>query len=364
MKSLSRILVFAFVCAASVACGQSQQPNFGRVSDETARFDKPPRKVIVGTMIAAWRGSDYSLPQRVKEMSDLVDQVARQSQDKYGRWPDIIVFPEYALTMGRSGSAQEIAVAAEGLVQEAFAQQARKYQTYIVLGGIFSSPDAAGTCKNEAVVLDRKGTLVGRYAKAHPVAYPTVEDGQDSLEGGIIPGDRYNIIECDFGRVGIQICYDAEFPEGWQKLAERHADLVLYPTASPQLTRPASYAAFGNYWVVSATPRSNASFFEPGTGSVAAQITGNRGVLAHEIDLSYLVLPWSPMLGNGRTLTKKFEDRVGYHYSETEDRGVFWSNDPNLSIGEMARQTNLLRTTDKRERSQRLHDATRPGPIR
>ena len=129
------------------------------------------------------------------------------------------------------------------------------------------------------------------------------------------------MLDLDFGRVGVQICYDVEYPEGWRRLAEKGAELVLYPTQSPQLTRPGMYAATHEYWVVSATFRNNASFFEPGTGLVAAQITEPKQTLVHEIDLSYLILPWSSRLRNGEAFREAFGDRVGYRYSESEDRG-------------------------------------------
>ena len=38
-------------------------------------------------------------------------------------------------------------------------------------------------------------------------------------------------------------------------------------------------------------------------------------------------------------LREKYGDRVGCHYSEAEDRGLFWSNDPRMPIGQMVRQT-------------------------
>ncbi|TVS08019.1 MAG: hypothetical protein EA424_29065 [Planctomycetaceae bacterium] len=63
--------------------------------------------------------------------------------------------------------------------------------------------------------------------------------GQIVLEGGVRPGAEHNVFELDFGRGGVQICYDVEYPEGWQRLAEKGAELVLFSTQSPQLTRPA-----------------------------------------------------------------------------------------------------------------------------
>jgi hypothetical protein len=207
--------------------------------------------------------------------------------------------------------------------------------------------------------------LVGRYDKVHPVLDSVNPEGQIVLEGGVRPGTEYNVFELDFGRVGVQICYDIEYPEGWQRLAEKGAELVLFPTQSPQLTRPGMYAATHEYWVVSSTFRNNASFFEPGTGLVAARITEPDQTLVHEIDLSYLILPWSPRLRNGEAFRQAFGDRVGYRYSETEDRGVFWSNDPDTTIGRMARSLDLLETAaGQQARARHAQDRLRGGPAR
>jgi hypothetical protein len=125
------------------------------------------------------------------------------------------------------------------------------------------------------------------------------------------------------------------------------------------------YAAIHEFWVVSSTFRNNASIFEPGTGLVAARINEPKRTLVHEIDLSYLVLPWSSRLRNGAAFREAFGDRVGYRYSESEDRGVFWSNYPNHSIGEMARSLGLAETaTEEQARSRDAQDRLRGGPAR
>ena len=33
----------------------------------------------------------------------------------------------------------------------------------------------------------------------------------------------------------------------------------------------------------------------------------------------------------------KYGDKVGFHYYEDEDRGIFWSNDPSMPVAEMAK---------------------------
>jgi predicted amidohydrolase/acetyl esterase/lipase len=333
--------------------------------NELARHDRPPRKVIVGTTMTRWYSDYPGLGGRLEQMRRLIDQMAADSRAKYGRSIDLALFTEYAITAGKSGNAAEIAVPLNDAIIGALASKAREYNTYIVFGGVFLDDPVNSACSNAAVVIDRQGRLAGRYVKAHPVLDRVGPEGKIVLEGGVRPGTGYNVLDLDFGKVGVQICYDIEYPEGWRRLAEKGAELVLYPTQSPQLTRPGMYAATHEYWVVSASFRNNASFFEPGTGLVAAQITEPKQTLVHEIDLSYIILPWSSRLKNGEAFREAFGDRVGYRYSQSEDRGIFWSNDPGRPIGQMARSLGLLETTtEQQKRARDAQDRLRGGPVR
>jgi predicted amidohydrolase/acetyl esterase/lipase len=337
----------------------------GDHGNKPARHDRPPRKVIVGTAMTGWYSDYPGLSERLEQMRRLIDQMAAESRSKYGRSIDVALFTEYAVTAGKPGSAAAVAVPIDRAMLEALGSKAREHHSYIVFGGVFRDVPAAGECANAAIVIDRNGQLAGRYVKVHPVLDRSGPDGKIVLEGGVTPGKEYNVFDLDFGRVGVQICYDVEYPEGWRRLAEKGAELVLYPTASPQFTRTAMYAATHEYWVVSATFRNNASFFEPGTGLVAAQITEPKQTLVHEIDLSYIILPWSSRLRNGEAFREAFGDRVGYRYSESEDRGVFWSNDPRRPIGEMARSLRLVETTTEQQaRARDAQDRLRGGPAR
>ena len=89
-----------------------------------------------------------------------------------------------------------------------------------------------------------------------------------------------------------------------------------------------------------------------------------RQTLVHEVDLSYLIVPWSFRLRNGEAFRKAFGDRVGYRYSESEDRGVFWSNDPEMTIGQMARKLGLSETpAEQHRRARDAQDRLRGGPV-
>jgi hypothetical protein len=76
-----------------------------------------------------------------------------------------------------------------------------------------------------------------------------------------------------------------------------------------------------------------------------------NNILVQEIDLSYAILPWSMNLDSGKLFTKTFEDKVGFRYHEHESRGIFWSNDPHMTIHQMAESLHQLE-----EQVQMQHD--------
>ena len=193
-------------------------------------------------------------------------------------------------------------------------------------------PAEKGRVSNAAVLLNRAGRVAGIFRKVHPVADP---DG--TFEGGVTPGDAYPVFNCDFGRLGILICWDMSYNEAWDALAAGGAEIVALPSASPQTLRPSAQALRHHYYVVNSAPRDNASVFDP-IGRTIAQVTQAPGMVVQEIDLAYAILHWSETFHEGDALRQRFGSRVGGTYSSREDTGVFWSNDPQLTIGAMARE--------------------------
>jgi len=296
----------------------------------------PPRKVIVGTSMQAFWGQYTGLTKRLEQLTGLVDQMAAEAQRKYGRGLDLAVLPETAVTGETSSNVMADAVPLEGPLRDTFAKKARQQHCYIVVPTYLLENKENKLCSNAAILFGRDGEVVGIYRKIHLA----VHTGSDSLEGGTTPGKEAPVFACDFGRLGMQICFDIEYDYGWSELARKGAELVVWPTQSPQTVRPAARAMANRYYVVSSTWRNNAAIFEP-TGRIAAQIREPAHILVEQIDLSYAILPWSPQLHNGAALREKYGERVGFHYYEEEDRGLFWSNDPHTTVGDMMRSLGL-----------------------
>lgn len=325
-----------------------------------ATSDALPRKVVVGTAMYAMWGEYPGVERRLDALGEIIDEMARQAAERNpASRLDLVVLPEDAVCGGRSGSAAERSVSLEGPVLERMAAKARQYGTYVVVPLFLVENREMGLYTNAAALLDRAGQVAGIYRKVHPVAAKS----SAVLDDGVAPGTEFSVFECDFGRLGIQICFDIEFDDGWEALARGGAEIVVWPSQSPQTVRPASYAMQHRYYVVSSTWRNNASIFEP-TGMIAAQILPPERVLVRQIDLSTMLLPWQPELRNGAAMRERYGENVGYHYSEAEDVGLFWSNDPRTPIGRMVREMGLEVKGESLDRNLKLQDAIRGGSLK
>jgi len=347
------------VLALAAAAGLAMEPpnsNTDSTRVVTSHSDAPPRKVIVGTTLQRFWGEYPGLDKRLAQLSALVDETAAAAHEKYGRGPDLVALPEMAVTGERGGRAVDRSVPYEGKVQDVFAALARKHNCYILVPMELLEDARAGLCYNACVVVDRQGQTVGIYRKM----FPAVRHGTDSMENGMTPGTEAPVFDCDFGKLGIQICFDIEFDQGWDQLARRGAELVVWPTQSPQTTHPAARAMEHRYYIVSCNWRNNSTIFEP-TGKIIAQIKPPQHVLVEEIDLSYMILPWTPFLRNGAALKEKYGDKVGFRYYEDEDRGFFWSNDPAIPIGQMARSINMVDWSEEYARLKTLFQRVHAG---
>jgi N-carbamoylputrescine amidase len=116
---------------------------------------------------------------------------------------------------------------------------------------------ADGEFYNSAAVVDADGALLGRYRKNH---IPHLPDFWEKFY--FRPGNLgYPVFHTAAGRIGVYICYDRHFPEGWRELGLAGAQIVFNPSATKpglsnrlwELEQPAAAAA--NQFFVAANNR-------------------------------------------------------------------------------------------------------------
>ena len=315
---------------ALAGCAQTAADPQQRSQEMTMRKkDGPPRKVVVGTVCHSMYGQYPGLDKRCEELGALVDRIAAEANSRFGRGPDLVVLSEFSLNDMHKPLADH-AIPLDSPAFAYFQKKAAALHTYLILPSVVREGNQFG---NAAFLIDRAGKIVGRYDKVHVV--PDAPPAK-TFEGGTTPGKAYPVFDCDFGRLGIQICFDYMHEEGWRELAAKGAELVVHPSQSPSVSVSAARAFINHFYVVSSTWRDNASVLEP-TGMVAAHINPPQEILVTQIDLEYLLLPWDGKLLDGKALKDKYGQDVGFNYYPSEDMGIFWSNNPAIPIDAMVR---------------------------
>lgn len=86
---------------------------------------------------------------------------------------------------------------------------------------------AAGLYHNTAVVLEKDGTIAGKYRKMHIPDDPAYYE-----KFYFTPGDiGFKPIETSVGKLGVLVCWDQWYPEAARLMAMAGADMLIYPTA-------------------------------------------------------------------------------------------------------------------------------------
>ena len=114
-----------------------------------------------------------------------------------------------------------------------------------------------GEYYNTAAVIDADGTLLGKYRKHHIPNLPPFWEKFYFRPGNL----GYPVFDTAVGRVGVYICYDRHFPEGWRELGLNNAQIVFNPSATKpglsnrlwELEQPAAAAA--NQYFIAANNR-------------------------------------------------------------------------------------------------------------
>lgn len=152
----------------------------------------------------------------------------------------------------------------DGVTVQALREMARNNQIYLVGGSI---PEKEGTnIFNTSFVFDPKGALVGRHRKMH-LFDVELSSGLSFKESATLgAGQEVTVVDTNFGKIGIAICYDMRFPELMRLMALAGAELIIIPGAFNMTTGPAHWemtlkmrAVDNQVYVAGASPARDAS---------------------------------------------------------------------------------------------------------
>lgn len=233
--------------------------------------DKPmPRNVKLATVLHRPRNSKGS-HDNLEQFANLIDEAGKQQAD-------IICLPEAITLVGTDQDYISAAESIPGPSTRFLGEVAKKHNMYIVAGLLEKEGEVV---YNTAVLINRQGELAGKYRK---VSLP-----REEIEGGITPGDELPVFDTDFGKIGIMICWDVQFPEVSRSLAMKGAEVILLPIWGGDLTLTKARAIENQVYLVSSTYDMKSAVFDL-KGNIIGEATKSNPVVVTEVDLNEQVL--------------------------------------------------------------------------
>jgi predicted amidohydrolase len=244
----------------------------------------PPNRIVRAATL-------YCRPRGTKSAAESVEKFCALAEQTASQHPDVICLPEGITVVGNGKSYADVSEPVPGPTCERLSKLAKTLHSYIV-AGIYERDQQI--VYNTAVLIGRDGKLVGKYRKTH---LP-----REEWEAGITPGDSYPVFTTDFGKVGLTVCWDVQFPEPCRAMALKGAELILLPIwgGSDILARA---RAIENHVFLISSSYDMKSFIVDPTGKVLAEATQSAPVAFAELRLDEKI--FQPWLGDMKNRTWK-----------------------------------------------------------
>ena len=241
----------------------------------------------------------------------------------------------------------------DGKTVTAIGKLARKHRTYVTVP---IQRRHENDVRNSIVIVNRNGEIIGVYDKVHPVL---MQDG--SLEYGIKPAKMIPVFDLDFGRVGVQICWDVAFDDGWRALANQDAELVLFSTNPAVVIALRGYAWRHGYYIAASATHPPSAIVDP-LGRVISTTVADNEVLVERVDLDYRVLHSNCMWEWNQERAKKYDGRINIEWDVEAHEYLATSLDPELPIRQFLSGEGLLTGRQRNGQNIKLLLKERGGP--
>ena len=109
--------------------------------------------------------------------------------------------------------------------------QAIKHRIFVHAGSIMEEIDGEDRYHNTSVVFNREGEEIARYRKIHLFDVMTPDGTAYKESATVKAGDQVVTYDCEGVTVGCSICYDLRFPDLFQALMEKGAEMIAMPAA-------------------------------------------------------------------------------------------------------------------------------------
>jgi predicted amidohydrolase len=262
----------------------------------------------------------------------MVDQIFDILREADSYKPDFVCMPElFPFTNVDKKITPEMKVEISGRVVNWFAEYSKKNDCYTICP---VHTGRNGKIYNSAVVLDRNGKRIGTYEKIHLADYE-IQDGYSC--GPLVQP----VISTEFGPIGIQICFDIEWDDGWTMLRQQGAKIIFWPSAFAGGACVSTKAWEHKCVVASATNKNTARLCDI-SGEIIAQ-TGiwNSNLFCAPINLEKAFLHTWPAVQRFPEIQRKYGRKVRITNFYEEEWSIIESLSPEVYVMDILKDFDL-----------------------
>ncbi|KAJ3336730.1 Omega-amidase NIT2-A [Kappamyces sp. JEL0680] len=152
----------------------------------------------------------------------------------------VVVLPECFNSPYGTSYFPEYAEPIPGETSEALSRMAKDNSVYLI-GGSFPElvqDQSKSTFFNTCTIWDTNGRLIGKHRKVHLFDIDIPGKIRFKESEILAPGSELTMIDTEYGKIGVGICYDIRFPEMAMIAARKGALAMIYPGAFNMTTGP------------------------------------------------------------------------------------------------------------------------------
>ena len=178
---------------------------------------------------------------------------------------------------------------------KAYQEIAAELGIWLMIGSLaLLSNDPDGRFANRCFLIGPDGAIAAQYDKIHMFDVTLSKSETYRESKGYRPGDKAVVANCNFGNVGLTICYDLRFPHLFRALAQAGAQIITVPAAFAQMSGEA-------HWHVLLRARAvetGCYILAPAqTGTHDATVGKQRQTYGH----SLIAAPWGEIISDAGT---------------------------------------------------------------
>jgi predicted amidohydrolase len=325
----SRRLLVLCTWLIAVASGYAESTNHAaRVAQ------RPEQKIGRPVRVVSLSFHDKS----VAEIAQVVDREGAKGVD-------LIILPE--TWCGQKESPEAL----DGPIVTTMAALAKRHGTYLVCP--IDRRDGERRL-NTAVLIDRGGRISGVYDKVYPYW------SEFELKPSVEPGHEVRVFQTDVGRLGLALCFDVNFPEVWQRLADQGAELVVWPSAYSAGTSLQAHALNHHFYIVTSTLTRDCLVYDITGEELLYEKSDDLNVSRITLDLDRGVYHSNFNIEKRDKLLKEHgQELKQVKWLDREQWFVLQATEPGVSARALAKQYGLEELRDYLGRSRREIDQRR-----